>query len=100
MKAFSELGIKPSRTLFIGDKIKMVKVLNKKISVLNYKIEKSKCPKNKSGDLLTLQISHDGENQIIFTGSDFLMDQIKQVGEADMPFTATIIKNGEHFEFS
>jgi hypothetical protein len=100
MKSFKDLGIKPSRMMFIGDKIKIVKVLNKQIVILRYKIEKSKYPKNKSGDLLTLQINHDGENQIIFTGSDYLMDQIKQVEESDMPFQTTIIKNGEHFEFT
>jgi hypothetical protein len=100
MKTFSDLGIKPSRTLFVGDKIKIAKVLNKKITVMSYKIEKSKYPKNKSGDLLTIQINHEGANQIIFTGSEVLMDQIKQVAQADMPFETIIIKNGEHFEFS
>jgi len=86
--------------MFLGDKIKIMKVLNTKISVESYKIEASKYPKNKSGDVLTLQIKHESVSRVIFTGSDFLIDQIKQVEQEDMPFETTIIKNGEHFEFT
>ncbi|MBS4057749.1 MAG: hypothetical protein KGZ82_10575 [Bacteroidales bacterium] len=100
MKSFKDFGIKPTKQHFVGDKIKIVKVLNKQIVVSNYKIEASKYPKNKSGNVMTLQVIIDGVSSIIFTGSDFLMDQIAQVPESDMPFTTTIVKNGEHFEFS
>lgn len=100
MKSFKDFGIKPTKHLFTGDKIKILKVLNKEIIVSNYKVEQSKFPKNKSGNVMTLQISIEGENAIIFTGSDFLMDQIAQVPDCDMPFATTIVKNGEHFEFT
>ena len=99
MKKFSDLGVKLSQKHFTGDKIKIVKILNKEIIIHAYKIEPSKYPKNKSGNVLTLQIETAGEKQIVFTDSDVLMDQIIQVQEDNFPFSCTIVKNGEHFEF-
>ncbi len=99
MKAFSELGIKSPDNFFVGEKIKIAKILNRKIIVRNFKIEKSKYPKNKSGNVLTLQIEINNEDHILFTGSDFLINQINQIKEADMPFETIIEKSGEHFEF-
>jgi hypothetical protein len=49
---------------------------------------------------LFLQIEVDNEKRVVFTGSDVLLSQIKQVNPEDLPFVATIIKNGEHFEFT
>jgi hypothetical protein len=37
---------------------------------------------------------------VVFTGSDVLISQIKQVDPEQLPFAATIIKNGEYFEFT
>ncbi len=99
MKTFKELGVKLAQNHFIGDKIKIVKILNKEIIIHAYKIEPSKYPKNKSGNVLTLQIEIRNEKQIIFTGSDVLMNQIKQVHKDNFPFSCAIVKNGEHFEF-
>jgi hypothetical protein len=99
MKKFSDLKIE-TKQHFVGEKIKIIKVLNKEIVVHSFKVEPSKFPKNKSGNVLTLQIEVSGEKQIIFSGSDVLMDQITQVNQEDFPFKATIIKTGEHFEFS
>lgn len=100
MKQFSEFGIKSSKLAFSGDKIKISRVLNKEIVVLDFKTDDSKFPKNKSGKVLTLQIEESNEKRIIFTGSDFLMDQINQVDKSNLPFTTTIVKIGEHFEFT
>jgi hypothetical protein len=99
MKKFSDFDIK-NTAHFIGDKVKMVKVLNKEVIIHDFKVDVSKFPKNKSGNVLTLQIELSGEKQIIFTGSDVLIDQITQVQKEDFPFLAVIVKNGEHFEFS
>lgn len=99
MKKFSELGVEGLKNLFVGDKIKIVKILNCEIIVHAYKIEDSKFPKNKSGKVLTLQIEIDSEKKIIFTGSDVLLSQIQQIKDEDFPFIATIVKNNEHFEF-
>lgn len=99
MKNFADLNIVVENTSFIGEKIKISKVLNREIIVLDYKIDESKYPKNKSGKVLTLQIKVDNEQRIIFTGSDYLISQIQQVTKEDFPFATKIEKNGEHFEF-
>ena len=99
MKKFSELGIKPPADQMTGDKIKISKILNREITVTNYKVEDSKYQKNKSGKCLCLQIEIDGEKRIVFTGSDVLIKMIIQVKKEDMPFGSAIVKEGEHFEF-
>ncbi len=100
MKSFSELGIQSNKNYFVGDKVKIMKVLNREIIIHNYKIEKSQYPKNKSGNVCTLQIEINNEKMIIFTGSDFIMQQIVQVKEEDLPIATTIVKIGEHFELT
>jgi hypothetical protein len=47
-----------------------------------------------------LQIEVDNEKHVVFTGSDVLINIIKQIGEEDFPFQTTIVKSGEHFEFT
>lgn len=99
MKKFSELGIKPPTDHLVGDKIKISKILNREIVVLNYKVDDSKFQKNKSGKCLCLQIELDSEKRVVFTGSDVLIRMIQQVKKEDVPFCCTIVKEGEHFEF-
>lgn len=99
MKKFSELGIKPPPDKMTGEKVKISKVLNREITVLNYRIDDSKYQKNKSGKCLCLQINLDGNTRVVFTGSDVLIDMIRKVEKADFPFSCQIIKEGEHFEF-
>ena len=99
MKKFSELGVK-TEVRMTGSKINITRIMNREITVLDYKIEDSKFPKNKSGKCLFLQVEFDGERRVVFTGSDVLISQIKQVDPEQLPFAATIIKNGEYFEFT
>jgi hypothetical protein len=99
MKKFSELGIKPSTNRLTCEKIKIAKILNKEIIVKGYRLETSKFGKNKSGKCLYLQIELEKNNHIVFTGSDVLIDLIQQVDDEHFPFVATIIKEGESFEF-
>jgi len=99
MKRFSEFDIKAGDS-FTGDKIKIDKILNREITVHKYKMEDSKYPKNKSGKCLYLQIELSGSMLIIFSGSDFLMNQLKQIEAESFPFIATIIKSNDHFEFT
>lgn len=99
MKKFSEFGIKPPNNTFSGEKIKISKILNRNIMVLNFKIDDSKYQKNKSGKCMCLQIEIDGSKRVVFTGSDVLMNMIRQVSKEYFPFECTIIKECEHFEF-
>jgi hypothetical protein len=99
MKGFKDLGIETHSNNFIGDKIKISKVLNREIVITNFRIEQSKYPKNKSGKCLHLQIDLGNEKKIIFTGSDVLIKTIEQVKLEDLPIACQIIQEGEHFEF-
>lgn len=99
MKLFSELNVPAPTGSFAGEKIKIAKIMNREIAVLDSRIDDSKYPKNKSGKVLMLQLEVDGEKRILFTGSDVLIAQIQHVNKEDYPFKVTIVKEGEHFEF-
>lgn len=99
MKKFSELGIKPTSKTFVGDKIKISRVLNRELKIIAYKLDDSKYPKNKSGKCLCLQIELDNEKHVIFTGSDVLIETIQLIPETEFPFLATIVREGERMEF-
>ncbi len=99
MKKFSELNIKSDLNNFIGEKIKISKILNREIIIQAFKIEKSKYPKNNSDKVMTLQIEFSDEKHIVFTSSNNLMNLIEKVNTDDYPFETRIVKEGEHFEF-
>jgi len=101
MNSFKDFGIKPTMKKFVGDKIKISKIINKEIIVLDHKIEDSKIYKERgSGKCLCLQISISNEKHVVFTGSTGLIDAIKQIPDNGFPFTTTIIKENERFEFN
>lgn len=99
MKSFKDFNIK-SESRFSGEKIKVSKILNKEINVLAYKVDQSKFEKDNFDKCLCLQIEIDGEKRVVFSGSKVLISQITQIDIENMPFTTTIIKEGEHFEFT
>lgn len=98
MKAFKDFGIKPEISCFSGDKIKIDRIINTEIKVLDFKIEDSK--KKEGTKYLTLQIEKAGIKHVIFTGSKVLMQMIDRVPKSEFPFTTTIIKEQEYLEFS
>lgn len=98
MTAFKDLGIKAELSNFTGDKIKIDRLLNAEISVLDYKIEDSKVKQGTK--CLVLQLEKNGTKHVLFTGSTILMQMIKQVPKDKFPFTTTIIKESEHLEFT
>lgn len=98
MRKFSELDIKPVESGFAGPKIKIEKILNREITVLDYKIVPSRF-ENK-GDCLYLQIEFNGIKHLLFSGSKFLVDMIQRAGKESLPFTTIIQKENEHFEFT
>ncbi len=99
MKSFSDFNIPVPTGSFTGEKIKIAKIMNREIIVHDSRIDDSKFPKNKSGKVLVLQIEVDSEKRVLFTGSDILIGQIQHVQKEDYPFTVTIVKEGEHFQF-
>lgn len=95
---FKDFGIKPKLPTFLGDKIKIDRILNTEITVFKFKIEASN--KKPGTKFLTMQIEKSGTKHIVFTGSTVLMDMIQQVPENGFPFKTIIIKEGEHLEFT
>lgn len=95
MKSFKDFGIKPDHKGFVGDKIKINKVLNREIIVHDFKIEDSKF----EGKRLDMQIQIGENMHVLWTGSKVLMDMIKQVPKVDFPFTVTIVRENESYEF-
>jgi hypothetical protein len=101
MKKFSSFDVKPVTKIFIGDKMKISKVLNREIIVHDYKIEDSKCFKDRGdGKCLHLQISMDSNKHIVFTSSGGLMEIIQQIPKDDFPFETTIIEEDKRFLFT
>lgn len=96
MKKFKDFGIKPEIQSFIGDKIKMERILNREIVVFDYKIEDSKF----HGKRLDMQIGIGETKHVVFTGSTILISVIQKVPKEDFPFTTTIVRENEHFEFT
>ncbi|MGN6601216.1 MAG: hypothetical protein ACTHK8_02130, partial [Ginsengibacter sp.] len=89
MNDFKDFGIKTKVKSFIGDKIKMSKILNKKITVTDFKIDNSKYSDKGNGKCLHLQIELEDKKHVVFTGSVFLMETIQQVPKEKFPFTTT-----------
>ncbi|MFD2962791.1 MULTISPECIES: hypothetical protein [Olivibacter] len=96
MKTFKEFGIKPTKQGFTGDKIKISKILNKEINVLDFKIESSQF----KGKCLHMQIECGERKFVVFTGSTGLIDMIQRVPSDGLPFSTTIVEENERFEFT
>ena len=96
MKTFAEFNIQTTQKAFIGDKIKIERILNISISVIAFKIEESKY----KGKYLNLQIKKGDVDHVVFTGSTSLMEMIQLVPEDGFPFQATIVKKDERFLFT
>jgi len=97
MKAFKDFGIVSEARAFVGDKIKIAKLLNTTIEVHAFKIENSKV---NSRLCLYLQIEHKGEKKVVFTGSTVLIDQIQKVPEDGFPFRTIIVQEDERYSFT
>lgn len=98
VKSFKEFGIKQASTAFQGDKVKMSRILNKEIVVIDFKIENSKF--GGTENFLTIQFKIGESLHIVFTSAVGLIEAIKQVPRDGFPFKTTIIEENERFEFT
>lgn len=98
MKKFSDFNVSVPIPM-TGEKIKISKILNTSIVLLDYKLQDSKFPKNKSGKCLQIQIKIENETRVVFTGSDILIAQIEQIPKTELPIECKIVQQGEHYEF-
>ena len=98
MYKFKDFNIKLEINNFTGEKIAIKRIFNVEIKILAYKITPSIQKEN--SQLLTLQIEKQGEKRIVFTGSNYLIKQIKLISEDKFPFLTKIINDNEYFEFT
>jgi hypothetical protein len=98
MNNFKDLGLRPSSVGMAGEKVKIERLLNKEIVVLHFRIEDSN--KKAGTKCLWLQIELEGQKRVLFTGAQALIEVIQKVPAAHFPFTTTITKDNERFEFS
>jgi UDP-N-acetyl-D-mannosaminuronic acid transferase (WecB/TagA/CpsF family) len=98
MTAFKDLGITAKPNSFVGDKIKLDKIINQEITVHAFKIDKS--TKKENSDYLTIQFERNETKYVVFTGSKILMQMINEVPADKFPFKTTIVKNNDYPEFT
>ncbi|MDP1816718.1 MAG: hypothetical protein Q8K92_19855 [Leadbetterella sp.] len=97
MKQFKDFNIKSESPTFIGDKIKITKILNREIVVHSFKLENSKF---NEGKCLCLQVELNTTKHVIFTGSSKLAESIKQVPAEGFPFKTVITQENEMYQFT
>lgn len=102
MNNFKQFNIQEEQSEgFIGNKIKMSKILDREIIVHHYKIEDSKIFANKgTGKCLYMQITFNNDKHVIFTSASKLMNDIQQIPKDGFPFITTIIEKDERFIFT
>ncbi len=93
MKRFADFA---KETVLDGDKISISDVLNKEVTIIDYRVKESKL---KEGNYLTLQIEKEGEKYVIFTGSQVLIDQIERY-KNELPFLTTIRKINKYYSLT
>lgn len=82
-----------------GCKMKLDEVVNREITVTDYRIKDSRYKKESAPRCLTLQFEFEGKKHILFTGSNVLIDQIDKY-KAEIPFITTIKKIDKYYTFA
>jgi hypothetical protein len=98
MKNFKDMNITVAARAFVGDSLKIERLLNREIVVHHFKITES--TKKVGTKCLYLQLEIDGQKRVLFTGAIALLEAIQKVPAESFPFTTTIVKDNERFEFS
>lgn len=94
MKQFNELGIQDEKKGLVGDKIKVERVLEKRITVIDFNIVDSKY----DGKCLQMQIEFNEDKRVIFTSAKRLISTMEKVDKSSLPFS-TIIKKQDDDTF-
>lgn len=97
MKAFSELNVTIDRR-FVGDRIRIEKIEGDVITVMDYEVRESKITKENDPtwtkqrkECLYLQVEIEGVKRVLWGNYKFLIEQVKQVDRADLPFKTKIV---------
>ena len=94
MKQFNELGIQDEKKGLVGDKIKVERVLEKRITVIDFNIVDSKY----DGKCLQMQIEFNEDKRVIFTSAKRLISTMEKLDQSSLPFS-TIIKKQDDDTF-
>lgn len=101
VKKFSDFKIElPATVKFVGDKIRLAKVLNTQIMVHGYSINLSRYPERGSKYCLWLQISVEGKKYLAFSIAQRLMLYLPKVPKDGFPFSTKIINDNDYYEFT
>lgn len=95
----------PNYEVLDGEKMEIAKIFNLPITILGWRIAPS--TKKKGTQCLTLQFVRDGEDEkhVVFTGSDVLIDQLREIEAAlderglQHKFRCRIVKIRDYFKF-
>lgn len=100
MKLFSELGITLDSAPMSGEKIKINRIVNKEIEVIDFELNESKFQADKCRKCLKLQIRLDNELRVVFTGSSMLIQAIQKIQKSMLPFKTTIVEVNGFYQFT
>jgi hypothetical protein len=100
MNLFSDLGITVDSAPFGGEKIKINRIINKEIEVLDFELNESKYQAGKNRKCLKMQIRFEGELRVLFTGSTILIQTIQKVKKEMLPFITTIVEMNGYYQFT
>jgi hypothetical protein len=101
MNNFSQLNIKIDSSGFEGDKIRIIRILDREIIVHKFEIRDSKAYPNKgNGKCLYLQISLNEEKHIVFTSAVALIEAIQKVPQNCFPFATIIKEENQRYKFT
>jgi retron-type reverse transcriptase len=100
MNLFSDLGISVDSAPFGSEKIKINRVINKEIEVLDFQLNESKFETGKNRKCLKLQIRFENELRVLFTGSTMLTQTMQKVKREMLPFKTTIVEVNGYYQFT
>ena len=98
MKHFSDLEVPSEETIYKGEKITVMEILNTDIEVHQFCVKPSKFTQD--ANCLHMQIKLNGQDKVVFTVSAVLIRQINSVGADNFPFQTKIVKRDKRYIFT
>lgn len=99
MNLFSELGVELESAPMLGEKIRINKIVNQEIEVLDFEVNKSKFEKSGS-QYLKLQIKFNEETRVVFTGANLLIKAAQKIKKEQLPFKTVIVEQNGFYQFT
>lgn len=100
LKSFKDLNVPLPMVGFEGTKIEINELIDRDIILHDFRVEKSKYPKEGKEHCLWLQVAIGEIKYVSFTPTLTLIRQITQIEKTELPITTKIIRAGKRLEFS